>query len=214
MPESPNGGGFPLRVVDGRRLQKEYRDALRPGASLCDPAGRARRLPRYFYEIPSWATALRVGLAPHFHLWEFIHTDVREAEPLRHFPRYIPCAITLLASCLELLRDAVDGALVHISANGGYRSPRHGLTRGASTHAWGTAVNIYQIGGDLLDSREEIERYAAIAREVIPGVWVRPYGDGIGEADDHLHLDLGYVISVPRDAPVEMYNPKLDFEPL
>ena len=32
--------------------------------------------------------------------------------------------------------------------------------------------------------------------------------------DDHLHLDLGYVISVPREAPAEAFNPKLSCEPL
>ena len=31
----------------------------------------------------------------------------------------------------------------------------------------------------------------------------RPFGKDRGETDDHLHIDLGFVVSVPRDAPVE-----------
>ena len=58
------------------------------------------------------------------------------------------------------------GTFVHVSANGGYRSPSHALTRNASTHCWGTAVNIYRIGDTFLDDRASIERYAGVAREV------------------------------------------------
>src|SRR3954468_20015802 len=116
---------FPLRVVDGLRLEKALRDALRPGVTLSDARGIPRTLPRFFYEIPSWDDAMRLQLSPNFALWEFIQTDVRESAALRGFPRYVPCAITLLAMCLERFREAV-GAFVHISANGGYRSPCHG----------------------------------------------------------------------------------------
>src|SRR3982750_4584005 len=73
---SEGGGALPLPVVDGRRLEKPYRDALAPGGFLCDRAGRARQLPRYFYEIPSWTAALELEVTPHFKLWEFVHTDV------------------------------------------------------------------------------------------------------------------------------------------
>jgi hypothetical protein len=157
--------------------------------------------------------ARQTRLTPHFHLWEFIHTDVREAPALRAFPRYVPCALPLLAASLEQFREAV-GTYVHIAANGGYRSPRHQLTCHASPHAWGTAVNIFRIGDRFLDTREAIERYAEIARETMPGVWVRPYGDGPEHTTDHLHLDLGYVVAVPRDVPGDTFNPKLDDEPL
>ncbi|HKO16979.1 MAG TPA: hypothetical protein VJU87_12120 [Gemmatimonadaceae bacterium] len=210
MPEDARVG---LRVVDAFRLDRAHRNALLPGATLSDPRGHARTLPRYFYEIPSWEAALDVALAPHFHLWEFVHTDVREAEPLRFFPRYVPCAVTLLAMCLEHFRDAV-GTPVRIAANGGYRSPRHQLTCQGSTHCWASAVNIYSIGDTHLDTRQEIEHFAAIARAELPGVWVRPYGSGAGCADDHLHLDLGYVVAVPHGAPGDPYNPKLESEPL
>ena len=186
-----------LRVVDGRRLEKRYRDALRPGGQLSDSRGCAHQLPRYFYEIPSWDVATRLQLSEHFALWEFIHTDIHEAEPLRTFPRYVPCAITLMALGLEQFRSAV-GDYVHISANGGYRSPGHALTQFATPHAWGTAVNIYKIGDTLIDSPDAHAKYAQIARESIPGVHVRPFGAGTGEADDHLHIDLGYVVSVPH----------------
>lgn len=189
---------FPLSVVDGLALSPEYRKALRPGEMWADAAGRERQLPRYFYEIPSWDVAMKVQLTPHFLLWEFIQVDVRETPLLLSFPRYVPCAITLLAVCLERFREAV-GSLVHISANGGYRSPSHRLSRNASPHCWGVAANIYRIGDTYVDTRSAIERFSLIARETLPGVWTRPYGSPAGFAEDHLHLDLGYVTSIPRD---------------
>lgn len=143
---------------------------------------------------------MNLELAPSFGLWEFIQTDVREANPLRQFPRYVPCAITLLAMALERFRDAA-GTFVHIAANGGYRSPRHALSGNASPHCWGTAVNVYRVGDVFLDSRESIERFAALARQTIPGAWTRSYGPNWGETDDHLHIDLGYVLSMPRGTP-------------
>jgi hypothetical protein len=189
---------FPLSVVDGLTLSPEYRKALRPGETWADAAGRQRQLPRYFYEVPSWDMAMKVQLTPHFLLWEFIQVDVRETPLLLSFPRYVPCAITLLAVCLERFREAV-GALVHISANGGYRTPSHRLSRNATLHCWGVAANIYRIGDTYLDTRSAIERFSLIARETLPAVWTRPYGSPAGFAEDHLHLDLGYVTSIPRD---------------
>jgi hypothetical protein len=67
-------------------------------------------------------------------------------------------------------------------------------------HCWGTAANIYRIGDDWLDTQETIETYAALVREVLPAAWVRPYGHAAGFADDHLHLDLGYTVTVPHAA--------------
>ena len=223
MAEHENGGNgqygamgtssISLRIVDGRRLEKKFRDVLRPGGVLSDSQGQAHALPRYFYEIPSWDVAIKLQLSEHFALWEFIHTDVHEAEPLRTFPRYVPCAVTLMALGLEQFRDAV-GNYVHIAANGGYRSPAHALSAYATPHAWGTAVNIYKIGDTMLDERDVLEYYAEIAYRSMPGVYVRPFGNLPGYTDDHLHLDFGYVIAVPRGAPVESYNPKVDVEPL
>lgn len=192
--------GLGLRVVDGNQLSDEYKAALRPGEIIADAMGRRRELPRYFYEISSWDVAMKVELSENFYLWEFIQVDVREAEVLRRFPRYVPCAITLLGVCLQQLRERV-GTLVHISANGGYRSPCHGLSRHASPHCWATAANIYRIGDSFLDNQRDIERYGLLAQETLPGVWTRPYGDESGFAEDHLHLDIGYVTTVPRDAP-------------
>jgi hypothetical protein len=194
------GYRFPLNVVDGLRLDKPLRDALMPGRTVLDDAGHERKLPRYFYEIPTWNAAMELQLSPSFALWEFIQTDVREAAPLRGFPRYVPCAITLTALGLERFREAV-GTYVHIAANGGYRSPRHAQSGNASPHSWGTAVNIYRIGDVDLDDREAIERYAALARQELPGVWTRPFGVLRGQTDDHLHLDFGFVVSSPRTAP-------------
>lgn len=198
----PDEVSFPLEVVDGLVLDRKYREALRPGESMRDAAGRERMLPRYFYEIPSWDLARKLELSPHFYLWEFIQTDVREVDVFRRFPRYVPCAVTLLALCLERFREAV-GTFVHIAANGGYRSPAHRLTREASPHCWGTAANIYRIGATYLNDEKSIEKYSALARETLPAVWTKPAGEGSGSADDHLHLDFGYVLSIPRDAPDE-----------
>ena len=204
---------FPLRLVDGRRLERRFRDVLLPGGILCDHAGQARVLPRYFYEVASWDQARDTYLSPHFAVSEFIHTDVREAPALRVFPRYIPCATVLLANALELFRQAV-GNYVYIGANGGYCSPRHARIGGASPHCWGTAANVYRVGDTYLDSQESIVRFAEIARSVLPTIWTRPLGPELAKTDDHLHLDLGYVVSVPREAAGETYNLKLAGDPL
>ena len=187
---------LPLPLVLADDLPREVRQVLRPGETLQDRSGVARVLPSSFLRVESWNQARETLLTPHFSLWELIGADVREAPVMRSFPRYVPCALVLLAAALELFRLEVD-TLVHVAANGGYRSPGHALSRHASRHCWGTAANIYRIGDSYLDSREEIEKYAAIARRVIPGVWVRPWGQEDGEADDHLHIDIGYTLFDP-----------------
>lgn len=187
---------MPLPVVHADDLPREVRQVLRPGERLLDRSGAAHVLPSSFLRVDSWGQALETPLTPHIKLWELIGVDVREAPVMRRFPRYVPCTIVLLAASLELFRLEVD-TYVHVAANGGYRSPGHALSRHASRHCWGTAANIYRIGDTYLDSREEIEKYAAIARRVIPGAWVRPYGQEDGEADDHLHIDIGYTVFEP-----------------
>jgi hypothetical protein len=194
---SDDSAPLPLRVVDAGALDGERRAVLQPGARLEDRVGRPRELPRWFYAVESWDQARDVALAPDFMLWEFITVDVREAPLQRGFPRYVPCAVALLAAHLQALRDAV-GTYVHIAANGGYRSPAHELTTHASTHCWATAANIYRIGDDYLDTPDRIRRYARVVGQVLPHAWVRPYGSQLGESDDHLHLDLGYAIACPH----------------
>lgn len=190
----PSALGLP--VVDGRELDPARVEALRPGADVMTRDARRHRLPTLYYEVETWATALATTLTAHFRLWEFMDVDVREPAALRAFPRYVPCAVTVLAAALEVFRIDV-GAPVRISANGGHRSPSHGGATVASPHAWATAANIYQIGSDMLDSQERIERYAAIARRTLPFAAVRPYGHGAGESDDHLHIDIGYGTVAP-----------------
>ncbi|MEX2582879.1 MAG: hypothetical protein WD766_06385 [Gemmatimonadota bacterium] len=187
-----------LSIVAGADLDEPLRSALRPGELVEDRHGMAHRLPSYFYRIPSWEAALEVKLAPNFGLWELIDVDVRETPAMRTFPRYVPCAITLLAGQLQILRSEI-GRVVRIAANGGYRSPGHRLSHVASPHLWGTAANIYRIGDEWLDSRERIERYAQTARSILPGVWTRRWGRGPGCVLDHLHIDLGYVTLEPHD---------------
>ncbi len=180
-----------LVVVDGLELPARYREVLRPGAPVLGADGRERQLPRFFYEVDSWERAREVRLARHFTLSEFLEVDVREAAPLRDWPRYVPCAVTLLAAHLELLRAAV-GTYVFIAANGGYRSPGHARGGARTVHAWGTAADIYRIGDTYLDGEEPIERYGTRARELSASLRPARYGMGPGETDDHLHVDIGY----------------------
>jgi hypothetical protein len=191
-----------LRIVDGLELGPELRAALRPNEELEHPDGRKVRLPRYFFEVDTWERALKAQLSPHFGAYEFLDVDVREAEPLRAFPRYLPCAVVAFAAALERLRDAVGGP-VRIAANGGYRSPSHALSVPTSPHLWGAAADVYRIGTEYLDDPDRIGRYGVVARDVIPGVWVRPVGDTPGTSFDHLHVDLGYLTLVPRPEHLE-----------
>jgi hypothetical protein len=133
---------------------------------------------------------------------EFIDVDVREHPEQRGFPRYVPCAVALLAGHLELFRQAV-GTKVFIAANGGYRTPRHELSRYATPHTWGAAANIYRIGDTYLENREIILRYNEVATGLSAAFRTRPFGPGVGEVDDHVHLDVGFAIEVPPEAPPE-----------
>lgn len=186
-----------LPIVDGIQLPQPVRELLRPGEDLPATNGNRRQLPRYFYAVQSTEIAVNTLLTPHFGLWELIEVDLYEAQPLRKYPRYVPCAITILAAALEVLRVEI-GAPIRVAANGGYRSPAHAGSKSASAHCWGTAANIFQIGNEYLDTEDKIQRYAAIAAKTLAGCWTRPYGSDSGFADDHLHIDLGYVTVVPH----------------
>ncbi len=187
-----------LPIVDGFELPPQHRALLRPGELTACRSGKEHRLPRFFYVVESSAVAVNTQLTPHFALWEFIEVDLREPALLRAYPRYVPCAVTILAMALQVLRDAL-GAPVRIAANGGYRSPSHRGSCSVSPHNWATAANIYRIGPEYLDTQERIAKYAEVASRALTGCWTRPYGHGRGQADDHLHLDLGYVTVVPRE---------------
>jgi hypothetical protein len=194
--EEPDHG---LKVVDAFDLDDELRSLLKPGQMLHDGQGRRHRLPRYFYEIPSHEIASSTRLTTHFAINEFILTDLKEAPRLQQYPRYIPCAVRMLAFYLEQFRAAA-GASVHIAVNGGYRSPSHKLAQNASAHMWGTAADVYRIGSTILKSKESIERYNDLAEDVSDEIHVLPYGHVTGkDADDHVHLDLGYITLIPRE---------------
>jgi hypothetical protein len=190
-------GLLPLPVVDVCTLDGARRTAFRPDQSFSDGHGANHRLPRYFYQVDSWQTALDTRIAEHFALSELMTVDVREAPEVRRFPRYVPLAVTLLGAQLEVLRQAL-GTYVFVAANGGYRSPAHKLSDHASPHCWGTAANIYRVGDIWLDDADKVERVAKVAARVLPAVWIRPFGFERGLADDHLHLDIGYVRLTPR----------------
>ena len=201
-----------LRVVDGLKLSETARRVLRPGELVRGRDGFTRRLPRWFYQIPSWEMALETSLTPHFKLWEFIDIDFREHKMLRAEKlRYVPMSVTLLAGAMQAFRQEVN-TYVHISANGGYRSPAHQLSRDASVHCWGTAVHLYRVGDDWLDNEFNINRYAEIACRVFPAFRALPFGRGPGRTEDHLHLDIGYVTVVPHGKGDE--EPDDDAQPL
>ena len=142
---------LPLPLVHAHELSDQARQVLRPGETLQDRCGISRTLPSSFLRVDSWSQALETPLSPNFKLWELIGVDVRETPLMRTFPRYVPCAVVLLAGALELFRQEV-GTYVHVAANGGYRSPAHALSRHASRHCWGTAANIYRIGDTWLEA--------------------------------------------------------------
>ena len=187
-----------LKIVDAFDLDPEVRSLLMPQEMAEGKGGRQHQLPRYFYEIPTHEAAREVRLSLHFGLNELLLVDLKEAERLRTYPRYVPCAVRILAFYLERLREAV-GAPIHVAVNGGYRSPAHKLSVGATPHMWGTAADLYRIGGQVLNEKDTIEKFNRLAEETIDDFWVMPYGHEIGKTDDHIHLDLGYVSLVPRE---------------
>jgi hypothetical protein len=189
----------PFKVVDGLRLPADHRKLLRPGAALKDHAGRTHFLPRFFFEIGSWEEAKKQSIAPNFTFAEMMTVDCREADLLLNtMPHYVPCAVAIFGRFLQDFRARVE-APVFIATNGGYRSPAHAHSQQASPHLWATAANIYRVGDSFLDDEKSIEKYARIAESIAPGIYVKPFGHGPDESDDHLHLDIGYVTAVPRD---------------
>jgi hypothetical protein len=188
-----------LKIVDAFDLDDELRTILRPGEMVKDDKGRRHRLPRYFYEVPSREVAMQTRLTPHFGLNEFVLVDLKEATRLQEFPRYVPCAVRMLAFFLEHFRLAV-GASVHIAVNGAYRSPQHKMSLGATPHMWGTAADVYRIGSTILKTKETIEKFNDMAEDISDQVHVFPYGHVTGtDADDHVHIDLGYLTLIPRE---------------
>ena len=56
---------------------------------------------------PRHEAARDIRLTAHFGLNEFLLVDLKEAQRLRSIPRYVPCAVRILAFYLERLREAV-----------------------------------------------------------------------------------------------------------
>lgn len=189
-----------LPVVDGLRLPEEVRALLRPGEVMTDERGRPHQLPRFFFQVGSWEQAKKIKLTAHFTLAELMSVDCREAEALlSNFPHHVPCAVTVLARYLEEFRTRVD-APIFVAVNGGYRSPAHQWTKHASPHLWAAGADIFRIGDIWMDSQKNVERFARIAEGIGQELFVKPYGSGPDEADDHLHLDLGFLRLIPRES--------------
>src|SRR5438094_6503000 len=93
-----------IKVVDAFDLDDELRTLLKPGGMVLDAEKRRHRLPRYFYEIPNHEAAVSIRLTQHFGLNEFILVDLKEEPRLQEFPRYVPCAVRVLAFYLEQFR--------------------------------------------------------------------------------------------------------------
>src|ERR1051325_7293933 len=98
--------GQSIKIVDAFDLDDDLRSLLKPGEMVRDAESRRHRLPRYFYEVPSREAAIGIRLTPHFGLNEFVLVDLREAPRLQEFPRYVPCAVRVLAFYLEQFRAA------------------------------------------------------------------------------------------------------------
>lgn len=190
-----------MKVVDAMTVSADERALLRPGEEWTDPGGATRRLPRFFYAVESWEAAKETRLTEHFTLAELMSVDFREAPRLlREFPHFVPCAVAVLARYLEEFRRRAE-APVFVSINGGYRSPTHRLHTAATPHAWASGADIYRVGDTWLDSTKSVERYARLAEGIGSEVRVKPFGSGAGEADDHLHMDLGFLTLEPHRAP-------------
>ena len=65
-------GLLPLPVVDACALDETRCALLRPGEPLADRDGCVHRLPRWFYRIDSWQTALETRVTEHFTLSELM----------------------------------------------------------------------------------------------------------------------------------------------
>jgi hypothetical protein len=187
-----------LPVVDGLRLPDKVRSLLRPGEMMEDERGHPHQLPRFFFQVDSWEQAKKTKLTAHFTLAELVSVDSHEhRELLDAFPHFVPCGVAVLARYLEEFRTRVDSPVL-VSVNGGYRSPAHALSKHASPHLWATGVDIFRIGDTWMDSQKNVERFARIAEGIGQELFVKPYGPEPEGADDHLHLDLGFLHVVPR----------------
>ena len=65
---------------------------------------------------------------------------------------------------------------------------------------WGTAADVFRIGSNIMKTRELIEKYNIVAEDLSEDITVLPYGPLTGQnADDHVHIDLGYITLIPRE---------------
>ena len=108
---------------------------------------------------------------------------------LRQSPRYIPCAV----ACWLLPRAAARGvgAQVHVAVNGGYRSPSHKLAVGASPTC-GPRRPTSTRSLDRAPGAGHHRDLHRVAEEISDDLWIMPTATSWA-ADDHIHLELGYL---------------------
>ena len=128
------------------RARRAVRSLLMPGVRVRDSHARLRRLPRFFYVVDSWNVALETRLTPHFAIWEFMDVDLFEPAPLRRFPRYVPCAVTVARRASRGAARASWRRLFTLRRTADIDRRRTANRSPGSPHCWGTAANIYRIG--------------------------------------------------------------------
>ena len=116
-----------LEEVDGLKLDDGLRRILRPGELMRDRDGRLRRLPRFFYRIPSWEVALETPLSPHFEVWEFLKAEDNLERPTEVFGEL---------KLLQMLEQFFDRAIYYAAV--GYEQAKQGTGEGTCAHTVST----------------------------------------------------------------------------
>ena len=161
---------------------------------LQDRCGISRTLPSSFLRVDSWSQALETPLSPNFKLWNWIGVDVRET------PLMGPSALRSVRGRAAGRRArTVPPGSRHLCARG--RQRRLSLAGACAQPA--RLAPLLGHGRQHLPHRRHLARQPRGSRRRRhrtardSGVWIRPYGPEDGQADDHLHLDIGYTVFEP-----------------
>ena len=134
-----------LKVVDAFDLEPDVRALLKPardGRRTSRGGGTGCRATST--RSPPTRRRADIRLTPHFGLNEFLLVDLKEAQRLRSYPRYVPCAVR------------APRLLPRAAARGGGRPAAHrrqrrlplaraqARRRAPRPHMWGTAADLYR----------------------------------------------------------------------